>query len=101
MCNTPYYLQHILPGESAAQIIDRLYFTTNGPLRNEFKNLFESLFIYSDQHEKVIRALAQKSKELTRDDIIIECKLTIGGGTTKMLKELKESGFISNLYPVW
>jgi hypothetical protein len=50
----PYYLQHILPGESAAQIIDRLCFTTNGPLRTEFKNLFESLFIHSDQHEKVI-----------------------------------------------
>ena len=91
----PYYLQHILPGESATQIIDRLCFTTNGLLRTEFKNLFDSLFTNSDLHEKVIRALSQKAKGLTRDNIIIECGLTTGGGTTKILKELEESGFIS------
>lgn len=95
MGGIPYYLHHILPGESATQIIDRLCFTTNGLLRNEFKNLFESLFINSDQHEKVIRALAQKAKGLTREEIIVECGFTTGGGTTKMLKELEESGFIS------
>ncbi|KYP16179.1 ATP-binding protein [Flavihumibacter sp. CACIAM 22H1] len=99
MGGIPYYLQHIVPGESAAQIIDRLCFTRNGPLRNEFKNLFESLFTHSDQHEKVIRALAQKAKGLTRGEIIIECELTTGGGTTKMLKELEESGFISTYIP--
>lgn len=99
MGGIPYYLQHISPGESAAQIIDRLCFTTNGLLRTEFKNLFESLFTNSDQHEKVVRALAQKSKGLTREEIIAECKLTTGGGTTKMLKELEESGFVSTYIP--
>lgn len=99
MGGIPYYLEHILPGESAAQIIDRLGFTANGPLRTEFKNLFESLFIHYEQHEKVIRALAQKGKGLTRDEIIIECGLTTGGGTTKILKELEESGFISTYIP--
>lgn len=99
MGGIPHYLQHILPGESAAQIIDRLCFSKNGPLRIEFKNLFESLFIHADQHEKVIRALAQKAKGLTRDEIIIACKLTTGGGTTKILKELEESGFISTYIP--
>lgn len=95
----PYYLQHILPGESAAQVIDRLCFTTNGILRTEFKNLFQSLFTNADQHEKVVRALAQKSKGLTREEIIAACRLSTGGGTTKMLKELEESGFVATYIP--
>ena len=99
MGGIPYYLQHILPGESAAQAIDRQCFTTNGSLRTEFRNLFQSLFTNSDQHEKVIRALAQKKKGLTREQIITECKLSTGGGTTKTLKELEESGFISMYIP--
>lgn len=99
MGGIPYYLQHIVPGESAAQIIDRLCFTENGILNTEFKNLYESLFTNSDQHEKVIRALAKKGKGLTRHEIIKECNLTTGGSTSKMLKELEESGFITPYVP--
>lgn len=99
MGGIPYYLQHIVPGESAAQIIDRLCFTANGILKSEFKNLYESLFTNSEQHEKVIRTLAKKGKGLTRQEIIEECKLTTGGSTSKMLKELEESGFITPYIP--
>jgi predicted AAA+ superfamily ATPase len=95
----PYYLQHVIPGESAAQIIDRLCFTENGILKTEFKNLYESLFTNSEQHEKVIRALAKKGKGLTRQEIIDECGFTTGGGTSKILKELEESGFITAYIP--
>jgi predicted AAA+ superfamily ATPase len=99
MGGIPYYLQHIAPGESAAQIIDRLCFTENGILKTEFNNLFESLFSNSDQHEKVIRALAKKGKGLTRQEIIEECDFTTGGSTTRILKELEESGFITPYIP--
>lgn len=99
MGGIPYYLQHIVPGESAAQIIDRLCFTENGILKTEFKNLYESLFTNFDQHEKVIRALAKKGKGLTRHEIIEECNFTTGGSTSKMLKELEESGFITPYVP--
>jgi predicted AAA+ superfamily ATPase len=99
MGGIPYYLQHIVPGESSAQIIDRLCFTENGILKTEFKNLYESLFTNSEQHEKVIRALAKKGKGLTRQEIIEECNLTTGGSTSKMLKELEESGFITPYVP--
>jgi hypothetical protein len=95
----PYYLQHVRPGESAAQAIDRLCFTKDGPLLKEFVNLYESLFYNAGQHEKVIRALAQKTKGLTRQEIIDECGFTTGGGTSKILKELEESGFITAYIP--
>jgi AAA+ ATPase superfamily predicted ATPase len=99
MGGIPYYLQHILPGESAAQIIDRLCFTPNGLLRAEFQNIFESLFLKAEQHEKIVRTLAKKVSGMTREQIIKEAKFTTGGGITKTLKELTESGFISNYVP--
>lgn len=99
MGGIPYYLQHIRPGESAAQIIDRLCFTKDGALQKEFTNLYDSLFAKPDQHEKVIRALARRGKGLTRQEIIDECKFTTGGGTSKILKELEESGFIAAYIP--
>ncbi|MCR6719130.1 MAG: AAA family ATPase [Chitinophagaceae bacterium] len=90
----PFYLRNINPGESVAQIIDRICFEKDGPLQKEFNNLFSSLFADADNHEKIIRALAKKGKGLTRNEIIDECGFTSGGNTTKLLKELEESGFI-------
>lgn len=68
MGGIPHYLRNINPGESTAQTIDRLCFTKDGPLKNEFNNLYKSLFAHSDNHERVIRALAAKGKGLTRND---------------------------------
>jgi uncharacterized protein len=99
MGGIPYYLQHIGRGESATQVIDRLCFTKDGPLKIEFSNLYASLFTKPEQHEKVIRALAQKGKGLTRQEMIDECGFTTGGGTSKILKELEESGFITPYTP--
>ncbi len=95
----PHYLKNIQPGESAAQGIDRICFTKDGVLRDEFEKLYSSLFDHADDHMKVIKALAKKGKGLTRNQIIDACKLTNGGTTTTMLKELVESGFISTYFP--
>lgn len=99
MGGIPHYLRNINPGESAAQIIDRLCFAKDGPLKNEFNNLYKSLFAHSQNHELVIRALAQKTKGLTRNEIIAECDFTSGGTTSKILQELEESGFITPYIP--
>lgn len=90
----PYYLRQVSPGESAAQVIDRLCFAKDGPLRTEFNNLYKSLFADSDNHEKIIRVLATRATGLTRKEIIDQCGFTSGGNTSKHLKELEESGFI-------
>ncbi|MES1219265.1 MAG: ATP-binding protein [Bacteroidota bacterium] len=95
----PHYLKNILPGESSAQVIDKLCFTKDGLLKGEFKNLYRSLFINPDHHEAVVRALAKKGKGLTRNEIIKECRFSSGGTTTRILKELEESGFIISYSP--
>lgn len=99
MGGIPHYLRNINPGESAAQIIDRLCFAKDGLLKNEFNNLYKSLFAHSENHELVIRALAAKGKGLTRNEIIAECGFTSGGTTSRILQELEESGFITPYIP--
>jgi hypothetical protein len=99
MGGIPHYLKEIKVGESAVQAIDRLCFTKNGLLYSEFKNLFRSLFDQADDHIKVIKALARNGAGLTRNEIIETCKLKSGGGTTQLLEELTESGFITSYIP--
>ncbi len=99
MGGIPQYLKNVKIGESATQSIDRVCFTKDGALFKEFDNLYHSLFEYADNHIKVVRALAGKSTGLSRNQIIQICKLQTGGGTTKLLNELEESGFISSIIP--
>jgi AAA+ ATPase superfamily predicted ATPase len=95
----PQYLKQIEPGESTAQIIDRLCFQKDGILLDEFKSLYQSLFDKAANHMEVIRALAKTSAGLTRQDIIKICNLTSGGNATQLLEELTESGFITPYIP--
>ena len=99
MGGIPQYLKDIQTGESAIKAIDRMCFTKDGFLHEEFKNLFYSLFDNAEYHIKVIKALAKKGIGLTRNEIIDICKLTSGGGTTQLLEELTESGFITPYIP--
>lgn len=90
----PFYLDQVDVSLSAAQNIDKLCFNANGLLTSEFDVLFRSLFNNADKHISIIEALSKKAKGLTRDELITNTKLPNAGSTTKILKELEESGFI-------
>jgi uncharacterized protein len=95
----PFYLEEVQTGKSPAQSIDKLCFSETGLLRNEYQNLFKSLFKEADKHEAIVNALATKSKGLLRDEIIKLAKIPNGGTTTKILEELEFSGFIRKYLP--
>jgi uncharacterized protein len=95
----PFYLDELETGLSVAQNIDKLCFSGTGLLRNEYQNLFKSLFKDAEKHEAVIAALASKSKGLLRDEIIKEAKIPNGGNTSRVLEELEFSGFIRKYLP--
>ncbi len=95
----PHYLKEIKRGDSVIQAIDRLCFTKDGILSEEYKNLYTALFGSSDRHEVVVKALANKPSGMTRNEILEARKMTSGGGLTKMLEELLQSGFISEYLP--
>ena len=91
----PHYLKEIKPGESALQAVNRICFQKDGLLVNEFDNLYKALFKNSEQHIKVIFALASKLKGLTRNEILAVTKLNDGGGFTTILNELEWCNFIT------
>lgn len=96
----PHYLEKLSKGLSVAQNIDKLCFTKNGMLNDEFNQLFASLFDHSERHIKIIKTLAACNKGLTRNDLIAQSNLHSGGDFTLKLGELVESGFVSE-YPYY
>jgi uncharacterized protein len=95
----PFYIDAVEKGLSIAQNIDKLCFTNTGLLRNEYQNLFKSLFKDAEKHEQVITALATKTKGLLRSEIINTANIPNGGNTSKLLEELEYSGFIRKYLP--
>lgn len=95
----PFYWDEVVQGKSASQNINDICFTENGLLRNEFSNLYRSLFKNYHNHEDIINALARKAKGLTREEIIDLTGLPNAGSTTRLLHELEESGFIRKYIP--
>lgn len=95
----PHYLKEVKPGDSVAQTIDRVCFSSNGLLRDEFDKLYISLFKNASMHIDVIRALFQKKSGLTRYELLAHLNLTSGGQINSTLDELVQSGFIEQFYP--
>ncbi len=98
MGGIPFYLDLVDSKQSAAQNINRLCFEKDGQLREEFNNLYRSLFNKSEKHIAVVEILSQRTKGLTRKEIIEKTQLSEGGSSTRILNELIESDFIRK-YP--
>lgn len=96
----PFYWDAVKKELSASQNINKICFEQNGLLINEFNNLWKSLFEKAERHEAIVTALAKKNKGLTREEISEESKLSNGGGLTRLLDELEESGFIRRYIPL-
>jgi len=99
MGGVPQYLKTVDRGDSLTTAVDRICFSPDGFLHHEFKNLFQSLFDTSQNHMAVVKALAKTPSGLTRNELIEACNLHTGGGTTQLLDELRESGFIEAYTP--
>ena len=95
----PYYLNEVKAGESAIQNIDRILFSENSTLKNEFKNLYRALFDQYEKYETIVKVLSTKRKGLTRQEIIEATKIANGGSLTRMLVELEESSFVKSFQP--
>jgi AAA+ ATPase superfamily predicted ATPase len=90
----PFYLKHWDGRYGLPQNIDRIVFKEDAPLKNEFSNLYASLFSNSSQYIEVVRALGGKLKGLSRDEILDSTSLKDGGTLSEILQNLVMSGFI-------
>jgi DNA-binding MarR family transcriptional regulator len=94
MGGIPYYLSKMKRGLSVSQNIDSLFFERDAELKNEFKNLYASLFRDAGVYIKIVEALSKKAKGLTRSEILEATNLPSGGTISEILKNLESCGFI-------
>lgn len=90
----PYYLSLMEPNLSLYQNVDKMYFAQDAELRNEFSNLYQSLYKNADRYIRVVEILAKKGVGMTRNEIANELKISNGGRLTEILQNLSDSGFI-------
>jgi uncharacterized protein len=99
MGGVPFYLDAVSEQESAMQNIERICFSRNGILREEFTFLLQSLFNKAEQHIAILNLLSTKNKGMTRKHIVEATKLHNSGRLTLILAELEESGFVQSYAP--
>ena len=99
MGGVPFYLDAVSEQESAMQNIERICFSQNGVLREEFTFLLQSLFSKAEQHIAILTLLSTKTMGVTRNKIVETTKLHNSGRLTMMLSELEESGFVKSYVP--
>lgn len=99
MGGIPHYLKEVVKGKSATENINQICFAKGGLLRDEFLNLYPSLFENADRHIALIRALASKRNGLTRQQLTELTKIPEGGSMQRVLQELEQSGFIASFRP--
>ena len=95
----PYYLDQVNMGESVVQAIDRLCFSKSAVMRSEYAELFASLFDMSETHQRIVEALSNHPRGLVRNELIAKSNSASGGGFTRTIEELEQSGFISAYIP--
>ncbi|MCR5119253.1 MAG: AAA family ATPase [Lachnospiraceae bacterium] len=91
----PYYLNLLDVRLSLYQNVEQLCFRPYGEFRDEYTELFHSLFKKPEKHLEVIKALCKSKKRgLTRNEIIENTSLVSGAALTNVLEELEQCGFI-------
>ena len=94
MGGVPFYWSKLDKSQSMAQNIDALFFAPDGEFRNEFDELYASLFNRPEKYLKIIDALGGKKAGLTREEIVKRSGLEENGQLSRMLEELAYCGFI-------
>jgi len=94
----PYYWKQLDKSKGLPQNIDNLFFKDNSALKDEFAEIYNSLFRNSEKYISLVIALGEKRMGLLREEIVEFSNLPDGGAITKMLEELEQCGFIRSYY---
>lgn len=90
----PYYWSLLQRGTSITAEIDRLIFSPDGELHDEFEMLYASLFKKPEPYIRVIELLAKKKMGLTRQELLSAGGFEDNGAFSDILKDLEWCGFI-------
>ena len=95
----PFYWSLLVPSFSMAQNIDRLFFDKKAILKDEFSELFASLFKSPEPYVKIVTALATKKVGMTREELAAQPDLDNSGNLSRWLDDLDNCGFIRRYAP--
>lgn len=90
----PYYWSLLQKGASVSQEVDRLIFSPDGELHDEFEMLYASLFKKPEPYIRVIELLAKKKMGMTRMELLAAGGFEDNGQFTDILNDLEWCGFI-------
>lgn len=90
----PFYLKQVSKGKSVAQIVESLFFTERASLKNEFDNLYRSLFKNHEKYVSIIKACYSKWEGITHVELAEASGFSTGGSLTRMIRDLEVSGFL-------
>ncbi len=95
----PYYWELLKKGYSLNQNIDRILFSSEAPLKDEYNYLFASIFKKPEVYTRIAKVLCSKKAGMTREEIIEAAGLSNSGDLTRRLEELESCGFIRSYRP--
>ncbi|MGM9846932.1 MAG: ATP-binding protein [Muribaculaceae bacterium] len=90
----PYYWSLLQKGNSITGEIDRLLFSSEGELHDEFEMLYASLFKKPEPYIRVIELLAKKKIGMTRQELLTAGRFEDNGSFSDILHDLEWCGFI-------
>ena len=90
----PYYLKYFSREKSLPQNIDAMFFADDAPLKEEFDQMFASLFVNPETMKSIITALNTKSAGLSRKELLQKTGLEDSGTFSQYLRALISGNFI-------
>ena len=90
----PYYLSLLDMDESLPENIDRLFFSEDAPMRNEYTRLYSSVFSNPERYMDIIKVPSTNKTGLTRTEISEVAHIDSGKGLSEMLDNLVACDFI-------
>ncbi|MDR1057641.1 MAG: hypothetical protein LBL17_03695 [Coxiellaceae bacterium] len=98
----PHYLAQIDKGLSATQAIERLAFSKNSFLFEEFDKLYATLFHNSETCIQIVRIITKHRYGVGQKELFKYAPYLSSGGTLiKLLEDLDSAGFIISFKPSW
>ena len=95
----PFYLSQMEPRLSLAQNVNELFYSNNAIFKNEYNQLFRSIFKNPEDTKKIIEALSKKRIGLTKKEISDITKISDGGRLTNYLDSLISNNMIIKYTP--
>jgi AAA+ ATPase superfamily predicted ATPase len=90
----PYYLSLLDMDEGLPENIDRLFFSEDAPMRDEYRRLYRSVFKSPERYMDIVKALSANKSGLTRTEISAAVQIDSGSGLSEMLDDLVACDFI-------